>query len=112
MVPHGWITRKMHSASAPNAISTKAQPKLPITHVSAVPMTLPRLSGAARPHMMNPAMTTADPQKTAGSTFLRYRFIAPPVEIGRDASGRSGSVHDGRAESPCQRDIVYNGDSL
>ena len=71
MPPHGWITRTMHSASAPNAIRMKDQPKLPITYFRAVDITLPRLSGAISPHVTKPAITTADPQNTAGSMPLR-----------------------------------------
>jgi hypothetical protein len=44
---------------------------LPITHESVEDITLPRLSGAKSPQATNPAMTTADPQNTAGSTPLR-----------------------------------------
>jgi hypothetical protein len=78
MFPHGWTTRKMQSASAPNAISTNVQPKLRITQPSVVDMTEPRFSGASSPQPTKLAMRTAEPRKTAGSTPLRKRFTAAP----------------------------------
>ena len=65
----------MHSNRAPLATSTNAHPKLPMTQLNTAPMTVPRLSGAARPHTTKMAMTIDDPQKTTGSMLLRVAFM-------------------------------------
>ena len=82
MEPHGCSTSTMQRISVPAAISTNAQPKLPITQLRAFPMTEPRLVGANRPQPTKPAISAAEPQKTAGSTSLRYRFMYAPPEGG------------------------------
>ena len=68
-----------------------AHPKLPITQVKAVDITEPRLPGANSPQATKPAMRTAEPQKTAGSTPFRYRFIRPP-ESGSSLVPRLGAT--------------------
>lgn len=65
----------MHSTSAPNAMSTNAQPKFEMIHDKVADMTAPRFSGATSPYTTNAAMTNADPQNTAGSMLLKVPFM-------------------------------------
>src|SRR4051794_39925082 len=82
----------MQSTSALNAISTNAQPKLPITHASTAFMTRARFAGARRPHATNTRIRSADPQKTAGSMPRRRRFTLTALSSRPEIRSRKGAV--------------------
>ena len=76
MAPHG----RRHEDDAEDHSARRDQherrAKLPMTQLSALPMTLPRLWGE-QPQPTKAATTTAEPQKTAGSTSLKSASSAP-----------------------------------
>src|SRR4051794_1682008 len=82
----------MQSTSALNAMSTNAQPKLPITQPSTAFMTRARLAGARRPHTTNTRMRRADPQKTAGSMPCERRFTLTTLSSRPEYRSRTGAV--------------------
>jgi hypothetical protein len=90
----------MHSTSAPNAMSTNAQPKFEMIHDKVADMTAPRFSGATSPHTTNAAMTNADPQNTAGSMLLKVPFMyCLSSPRGRGWLGRTMSASSGPGTS-------------